>query len=405
MASDPFRPPLHYRFDHFEFRERTGELWRNGEGIRLPDQAGLVLLALLRAQGDMVTREELKQLLWPGKLSGDFEGGLHAAVRKLRRSLEDDGSEPRLIGTLPRRGYRMLVPVEAAAEPPRSQEAGPPAQDAVPLTEAGTTGTWASKVRSAWVLAPLLALAGTTALLWRPWAKGSKMIVLHGGAELEMAYLPPGEFAMGFDSGFKASEPVHRVTLTRGFWMGRTEVTQAQWRAVMGNDPSFFQGDDKPAEQVSWEDCQTFLARLNQQTPDLVFRLPTEAEWEYAARAAQVVGRYDDSDSVAWHQANSQGQTHPVGTKTANAWGLFDMVGNVWEWCADGFGPYLPYPQTDPQGPASELRSVRGGSCLSPGNLKAVPRKLADRVTLRYGYPADYAAKDLGFRIVAVPRT
>ena len=395
MSDDPSRPLQCYRFDGYEFRERTGELRRNGENLRLPDQAGTVLLALLRARGDLVTREEMRQLLWPGRISGDFEGGLHAAVRKLRRALDDDGSEPRVIGTLPRRGYRMLVPVETLADRPRPEPtlgAGPP----VPAARG-----W--RMRPAWGAGALLGLAGAVLLLWRPWVKGPITLRLPGGTRLAMVYLPPGEFLMGYDMGFRASEPVHRVTLTHGYWLGRTEVTQAQWRAVMGNNPSFFQGDDKPVEQVSWDDCQAFLTRLNQLVPNLVCRLPTEAEWDYAARTSSLSSGFDPKADLAWNPKNSLGQTHPVAQKNPNPWGLYDMVGNVWEWCADGFGPFLPYPQTDPQGPVSDLRTIKGGSCLSPGMFKDVPSKTT-RLTVRYGWPPDYAFKDLGLRIVAVPR-
>jgi formylglycine-generating enzyme required for sulfatase activity len=389
MSDDPLSPPRRYRFDGFEFRERTGELWRNGEGLRLPDQAGLVLLALLKARGELVTHDEMRELLWPGRISGDFEGGLHTAVRKLRRALADDGSEPRLIGTLPRRGYRLLVPVEAAEDQPRPE---------APRLRPARRGIWAAA-------GALLALVLAVWAAWWPRSRGTRSLELPGGVKLELAYLPPGEFAMGLDTGYKSTEAVHRVKLTRGFWMGRTEVTQAQWRAVMGTDPAHFQGDDKPVEQVSWEDCQAFLTRLNQLVPSLVCRLPTEAEWEYGARAANLVGRYEQPDAVAWHSLDSLGQTHPVGQKQPNPWGLYDMVGNVWEWCSDGFGPYLPYPQVDPQGPDSELRTARGGSWLAPGSAKAASSKMADRVTLRYGFPPDHTASDLGFRIVAVPRT
>ena len=253
----------------------------------------------------------------------------------------------------------------------------------------------------------LIPLLGVGALLWspwRPWTRPARALTLPGGVKLEMVYVPAGEFAMGFDTGYKPTELVHRVTLTRGFWMERTEVTQAQWRAVMGTGPAYFQGDAKPVERVSWDDCQTFLKRLNQIERTLVFRLPTEAEWEYAARGGKLTSIYEPGDAFQWDSSNNLDQTHPVAQKQPNPWGLHDMLGNVWEWCSDGFGPYLPYPQVDPQGPTTELRTVRGGSWLSPGGKKAVG-KSTNRVTLRYGYPPDYAASDLGFRVVAVPRT
>ena len=398
MAEESSRAFKRFRFDGFEFRERTGELWRSGERIHLPDQAGKVLLALLCASGDLVTREELMESLWPGKVSGDFEGGLHTAVRKLRKALEDDGAEPRRVGTLPRRGYRLLVPVVAEEDLPRLDERAPP-PDAGPTAKRSWSPHWL------WVAGSLLVLALAVPLLRGPWTRRSRtLVMLPGGVKLELNYLSSGEFLMGYDAGFRPSEPVHRVTLTRGFWLGHTEVTQAQWRAVMGNDPAYFRGDDKPVEQVSWDDCQTFCQRLNGLDRSRVYRLPTEAEWEYAARAGRALGTYPDPDAFAWHCNNSQGQTHPVGLKEANPWGLHDLIGNVWEWCADGYGPYQPYPQKDPQGPPAEFRSARGGSWLSPGGTKPGSTKCADRATLRYGWAQDCTATDLGFRVAAVPR-
>ena len=409
MPNDPFHSPQRYRFAEFEFREQTGELWRGGKGLPLPDQAGRVLLALLRAPGEMVTREALQKALWPDKVCGDFEGGLHAAVRKLRRALDDDGSEPRLIGTLPRRGYRLLVPVTAAEE--RPGHPGSPDFSAPlvgPLREDRTAPLRRTGKRHLFVLLGLFfALLSAGAFFWKPWwpwPQSIRTLALPGGVKLDLVYLPAGDFAMGFDTGYKATEPVHRVTLTHGFWIGKTEVTQAQWRAVMGNNPAYFQGDDKPVEQVSWDDCQTFLKRLNQLGQSFVYRLPTEAEWEYAARAARLTSTYAPGEAFAWDASNSQGQTHPVGQKQPNPWGLLDMLGNVWEWCSDGFGPYLPYPQQDPQSPTAELRTVRGGSWLNPRGTKGVG-KISNRITLRYGYAQDFAASDLGFRVVAVQRT
>ena len=412
MSSHSFTSPLRYRFEDFEFRERTGELWRSGTDLHLPDQAAKVLLALLRAPGEVVTRDELRQVLWPDKVCGDFEGGLHAAIRKLRRALEDDGAEPRLIGTLPRRGYRLLVPVMIQEDRPGSGAMAPgepiaPAPSPAPVPEGRSTHPWqvGKSYILPWLLFALLALGVLLWKPWRSWPRAARTLSLPDGGVLEMVYIPPGEFAMGFDTGFKPAEQVHRVSITHGFWMAKTEVTQAQWRAVMGNAPAYFKGDNKPVEQVSWEDCQIFLKRLNQIEKRLVFRLPTEAEWEYAARATGLVGEFENPEAFAWGSANSQGQTHAVGQKRPNPWGLFDMIGNVWEWCSDGFGPYLPYPQKDPQGPPGELRTVRGGSWLSPGWKPAAPARTASRVTLRYGLPPDSIASDVGFRVVAAPRT
>ena len=430
-----------YRFAEFEFRTRTGELRRQGQDLRLPEQAGKVLLSLLRAAGEVVSREELRQALWPDKAFGDFEGGLNAAVRKLRLVLADDGSEPRLIGTHPKRGYRLLVPVTILEENGAGGPAPlPAALECTPehrsrwwlaglfqpasgrefralLHWAGEPATSGASLvprqvrarhsRLHWFLALALLLLGAGALsfshLWSTRPRPTRTVELPGGVKLGLVYLPAGEFAMGFDTGYKPSEPVHRVILTHGFWIGKTEVTQAQWRAVMGTNPSLFQGDDKPVESVSWDDSQAFLGRLNEAERSLSYRLPTEAEWEYAGRANTLSSQFENLESMAWGTTNSRSQTHPVGQLQANSWGLFDMLGNVWEWCADGYGPYLPYPQTDPQNLAGDLRTVRGGSWLSPGVKRG--RNYADRITLRYGWPPDTCISDVGFRVVAVPRT
>jgi formylglycine-generating enzyme required for sulfatase activity/DNA-binding winged helix-turn-helix (wHTH) protein len=402
VSSSALPPSRRYRFDAFEFRERTGELWRCQEDLHLPDQAAKVLLALLQTPGDLVTREELRQVLWPDKVSGDFEGGINSAVNKLRRVLDDDGAEPRLIGTLPRRGYRLLVPVAVLEEPEVLFPAAPPGP--APVSE---RRLWRSGRASVAVLA--VTLLGGGLLFWQDLGQRSRKVVvvdLPGGQALRLVHIPPGEFVMGVDEGFRRTEPLHRVTLTQGCWMGATEVTQAQWRAVMGNDPSFFHGDDKPVEQVSWDDGQAFCQRLGALDPGRVYRLPTEAEWECAARAGRVRGHSDDPDASGWHPRNSLAQTHPVARKQANPWGLFDMVGNVWEWCADGYGPYSTSPQTDPQAPPAELRTARGGSWRSPGKGKGMVENATStaRVTLRYGWTQDYAASDLGFRVVAVLR-
>ena len=440
MANELQPAPLGYRFAEFEFHARTGELRRQGQDLKLPDQAGRVLLALLRASGAVVTREELKQALWPGRAYGDFEGGLNAAVRKLRLVLDDDGSEPRLIGTFPKRGYRLLVPSErleesSVAPAPAILEGYPerrsrwwlaglfrPASGreframlhwaGEPVGPVGQHRRVARPYHFLWLWGlSLLALSlGALAFshYWRTRPRPVTSVALPGGVKLELVHLPAGEFAMGYDTGYRRTEPVHRVKLTQGCWMGATEVTQDQWRAVMGNNPSHFQGDAKPVEQVSWDDCQAFCKRLNALDRTRSYRLPTEAEWEYAARAGRAQGSYEHADTLAWHCNNSGDQTHAVAQKEANPWGLFDTVGNVWEWCSDGYAPFLPYPQTDPQGPAGELRSARGGSWLSPGSKESRREgntKIADRATLRYGWTQDYAANDLGFRVVAVPRS
>ena len=169
---------------------------------------------------------------------------------------------------------------------------------------------------------------------------------------------------------------------------------------------------------MNWFEAVEYCARLTQREqangrlpPGCCYRLPTEAEWEYACRAGTATAfsygddrTYAKLDNYAWFARNSDSMTHPVGTRQPNPWGLLDMLGNVWEWCSDGFGPYLPYPQQDPQSPTAELRTVRGGSWLNPRGTKGVG-KISNRITLRYGYAQDFAASDLGFRVVAVQRT
>jgi formylglycine-generating enzyme required for sulfatase activity len=194
-------------------------------------------------------------------------------------------------------------------------------------------------------------------------------------------------------------KPRHRVRITRGFEMGKYEVTQAQWKAVTGGDPSMFKGDDRPVESVSWNDVQGFLERLNARDDGYRYRLPTEAEWEYAARAGSTVDTVADLDAVAWYSGNSGHETHPVGRKRANAWGLYDMLGSVWEWCADWYGEkyYASSPVDDPQGPGSGSKHVVRGASFGDG---ASTLRSADR----YGVVPDGRIVLLGFRFVRAAR-
>ena len=161
-------------------------------------------------------------------------------------------------------------------------------------------------------------------------------------------------------------KPTHSVTLS-SYYICKYEVTQALWRAVMGSNPSRFKGDNLPVEQVSWNDCQIFINRLNSYT-GRNFRLPTEAEWEFAARGGNHSRRYKYSGSnyigdVAWYYRNSDNRTHPIGTKQANELGLYDMSGNVYEWCSDRYGSYSSYSQNNPTGTTSGTGRVFRGGC------------------------------------------
>ena len=186
-------------------------------------------------------------------------------------------------------------------------------------------------------------------------------------ADMEFVQVSAGEFLMGSESeeAWSVEQPVTRVRISRGFFLGKYEVTQAEWQAVMGSNPSSFDGcgPDCPVENVSWDDVQEFIRKLNAAVGEERYRLPTEAEWEYAARAGTSGGRYsEDVDAIAWYEDNSGSRTHPVGRKAPNAWGLHDMLGNVWEWTQDWYGEYPGGEVTDPQGPASGSKRVfRGG--------------------------------------------
>jgi len=214
---------------------------------------------------------------------------------------------------------------------------------------------------------PTAAQEGVAAV---PEANKELSVDLGGGVKMEFVLIRPGSFMMGSEKGADDEKPVHNVTITKLFYLGKYEVMQEQWEAVMGANPSSFKGPKNPVENVGWEDCQTFLRKLSERVPGGVFRPPTEAEWEYACRAGTTTEFcYGDDQGglgeYAWYDGNSEHTTHPVGQKKANAWGLFDMHGNVWEWCSDWFGKYDGNPATDPTGAASgQYRVGRGGSWL-----------------------------------------
>ena len=237
-------------------------------------------------------------------------------------------------------------------------------------------------------------------------ASGSNAISIpvKDGISIEMVKVEAGTFMMGATSEMKDSyddpdsdeKPVHQVTLTNDYYMGKYEVTQALWQAVMGSNPSNFKGDNLPVEKVSWNDCQEFISKLNS-LAGRKFRLPTEAEWEYAARGGKKSRCYQYSGSsnisdVVCYKDNSANKTHLVGTKQANELGIYDMSGNVWEWCSDRYGSYSSFSQTNPTGSYSgAFRVLRGGGwgsfawfcCLS----------------FRRNFAPDFRHYDLGLRL------
>lgn len=186
---------------------------------------------------------------------------------------------------------------------------------------------------------------------------------LKNSVGMEMILIKPGAFGMGSDDGNSNEKPVHEVVILKPFYLGKYEVTQAQWRVVMGNSPSHFKGDNLPVESVSFEDTQEFCRKLSQMTGE-EYRLPTEAVWEYAARAGTTGAYAGNLDSMAWYSDNSAKRTHAVGTKQPNAWGLYDVHGNGYEWCEDWYGEryYSLSPAPDPRGPGpGSIRVLRGG--------------------------------------------
>ena len=251
-------------------------------------------------------------------------------------------------------------------------------------------------------MAAMAEKAGARAEAWKQ-PNGSRageerVFEITPGVKLTMCWIPAGEFVMG--SSKESNATPHPVKLTQGFWLSQTEVTQAQWRAVMGNNPSRFKGDDLPVEMVSWNDiCGNeertggFLGKLNHlQSTGGRFDLPTEAQWEYACRAGKTGDDDGDLGEKAWYSENSDSKTHPVGQKQSNAWGLNDMHGNVWEWCVDWNEDYPTSAATDPSGPASGSgRVFRGGGWGNDAN--------GCRVAYRFYYDPSDTYGYIGFRV------
>ena len=220
------------------------------------------------------------------------------------------------------------------------------------------------------------------------------------GVSFNMIVVEGGTFMMGADDNdeeaYDDEKPAHKVTLS-SYMIGQTEVTQALWQTVMGNNPSYFTGDSRrPVEWVSWDDCQEFLRKLNSITGQH-FRLPTEAEWEFAARGGVNSRGYKYSvsntlDNVAWYDVNSYNTTHPVGTKQPNELGIYDMSGNVYEWCSDWYGSYSSGSQTNPQGPSSGSSRVLRGGCWYNFTRYC-------RVSYRGSNCPDYRNNNLGLRL------
>ena len=251
-------------------------------------------------------------------------------------------------------------------------------------------------VAVATLVAIMLFNASTKVVVEQP-VNGGDLTITANGVSYEMKPVEGGTFQMGSNDSeaWDNEQPVHSVTVST-FYMGETEVTQALWKAVMGSNPSTWKGDNLPVEAVSWNDCQKFIRKLNSLT-GRSFRLPTEAEWEFAARGGNQSNGYkyagsNSIGSVAWYDDNSGSKTHSVKGKSPNELGLYDMSGNVWEWCSDWYGDYDSGSLTNPKGPSSgSSRVLRGCSWL--GSARAC------RVSRRSGGGPDFRDYGYGFRL------
>ncbi len=214
-----------------------------------------------------------------------------------------------------------------------------------------------------------------------------------GDVAARMRWIPAGAFTMGSPDtdteAFEDEKPQHGVTLNEGFWLGEFPCTQAMWTAVMEDNPSRFQNLERPVEKVSWDDVQTFFRRIEERLPGLGLRLPSEAQWEYACRAGTESARYGELDEIAWYDQNSGGETHVVGEKRANAWGLYDTLGNVWEWCQDEWSLYEAVAAVDLIRLGVDLgahRVGRGGSWILGARYARAAFRYRDDPSYAWGY-------------------
>ncbi|MCX7885763.1 MAG: formylglycine-generating enzyme family protein [Verrucomicrobiae bacterium] len=228
-------------------------------------------------------------------------------------------------------------------------------------------------------------------------------ITVGGSVTLELVLVPPGKFVMG-SNRTDSEKPLRTVQIAKSFYLGKYEVTQQQWETLMGSNPSYFKGPKNPVDQVTWDECQLFVAKLNEKDNRFTFRLPSEAEWEYACRAGSTNDFcHGNSESAlleyAWFIANETGTSQPVGRKKPNAWGFYDMHGNVWEWCQDIYHPSYDNAPADGSARldgATTNRVLRGGSWYSTA--------FAVRSANRGRAPPTFRGVVYGFRVAATPK-
>ncbi|ETX03174.1 MAG: hypothetical protein ETSY1_01000 [Candidatus Entotheonella factor] len=314
---------------------------------------------------------------------------------RVRLEVEPDAALERLSGLAQTRlGGTIRAALDACVLPGRAEPGG----DTVPLRLAPRTRDGLQRLARLAVRSGVPLLEAYPVAWWHRVALGLLVVACLGCAawggvryraamvvtppEITFVLIPAGTFLMGTPADqvdavvnryelkrewVEDETPQHEVEISQPFYLGEMEVTQAQWQAVMGSNPSWFKGHERPVEQVSWEEVQEFIRRLNTREGREIYRLPTEAEWEYAARAGTTGDFSFGSDpselkDYAWYGENSGGETHPVRQKKPNDWGLYDMSGNVWEWVQDWYGDYLADTVVDPQGPNNGAnRVVRGG--------------------------------------------
>ena len=303
---------------------------------------------MVKVYGEELYRnpERLKNLI------GDLYGGEERVKRLFRRALIED---------------KLSVKVYEIAQKPKNERQ--PFYNR--LASQFAEGNYFSLELSLKVVGSLVTgLTGEVLEGAQP--ESQNRLIQVGDVRFEMVYVEGGTFRMGATEeqgkdAYDSEKPVHRVTLA-SYLIGKHEVTQALWKEVMGSNPSYNkQGRDYPVEYVSWDDCQEFVKKLNART-GMKFRMPTEAEWEYAARGGNRSKGYkyagsDNLDEAGWYGGNSN-HTHPVGRKKPNELGLYDMSGNVWEWCQDWYGDYTNEAQTNPAGPQSGGYRVLRGGCI-----------------------------------------
>jgi formylglycine-generating enzyme required for sulfatase activity len=328
----------------------------------------------------------------------EFCGGETAMELMRRARLDVNDTAPRLI--LADWLERMFLP--ESQEMCRVLRASFDGNDTVPLSPEMVERLHPlTGARGGWFSGPWLGHGGE---LERLWLASPCVVELPGDVSVELEQIPAGTFKMGspeIEADRWDDETLHEVTISKPFYLGKYPVTQSQWQAVMGSNPSYFKVPQRPVEQVSWEDAVEFCKRLSEKPGEREsgwsYRLPTEAEWEYACRAgSQTAYSFGDDARLlkdfAWFSDNSNSQTHPVGRKKPNAWGLYDMHGNVWEWCGDWYGDYPRGSVTDPTGPnEGPYRVGRGGS----GDYGAA----GCRSAFRDGPVPSVRGHDYGFRV------